>query len=506
MSNIDCAAPGATPARDWAELHRRSVENHVKAPVPARRGGHRLDGELSPSQAEAGMKPIRARTEDGFAIDFVTANQGRIAYLAEHRAWLVWEGHVWARDARGAVTELAREYARGVAERNELSPRGERAPVGAIRSLNSVRGVKAMLELAKADPRVATSVDQFDSVREELNTPGGVVDLRTGAVRPADPSELVMRSTTVEPDWGMETPLFDEFMAQTFAGSPARAEYAMDMLGLSLLAGQDSQTFVLNYGAPASGKSTLMKLVGMLLGSESSGYVTVCDHRMFEKSRNERHATEIARLAGARLVVSSEIAEGKQLDADKFKMLVSGDRLTARFMNKDEFEFDPKFTLWIMSNHKAKAPAAEAAFWRRIKVLEYPHSVPEHLRVSQLDEVLMETEGPGILARIIDRTRAYLEHGMWVPQEVVAETRAHRDLNDSFAGWLEDSATVGHGLFAEGAALLQSYVDWCRLNNCPAMERIALRKALLDAGFDDKRAGGARGYSGLSLRSKARSY
>ena len=62
-------------------------------------------------------------------------------------------------------------------------------------------------------------------------------------------------------------------------------------------------------------------------------------------------------------------------------MLVSGDRLTARFMRQDEFEFDPQFTLWIMSNHRAKAPAAEGAFWRRIKVLRYPHSVAEADRI-----------------------------------------------------------------------------------------------------------------------------
>jgi len=488
----------------WEELHRLATHGRVRPPEPARLVGHRLRTEPSASQTGAASEPLNRRTEDGFAVDFVTYCAGRIAYIAELGSWYAWDGHVWAKDANAAMaSELARDYVREVYQESAHLATADKVPAAMTRRLNSNAGVVSLLQLAQRDPRVAASVDQFDQEREELNTPEGVVDLRTGEVSAPDPSRLVMRSTTVAPDWDCPTTKFDRFMAETFAGQPELGEYALNMLGISLLAGQDTQTFVLNYGEPASGKSTLMKLAQMILGKGDGGYSITCDHRMFEKSNNERHATEIAKLAGARMVVTSEIAEGKQLDADKFKMLVSGDRLSARFMHKDEFEFDPVFTLWVMSNHRAKAPSNEGAFWRRVKVLRYPHSVDESNRIDKLEQAIYDDEAPGVLADLIDRTRAFLEDGLWVPAAVLEETRAHRVDNDTVGGWVEDEVRRSDEGFVGTTDLYRSYQAWCKLHSAPWVERSAFRKALIEEGFVAKDTASSRGFRGLTLGSTA---
>jgi putative DNA primase/helicase len=218
---------------------------------------------------------------------------------------------------------------------------------------------------------------------------------------------------------------------------------------------------------------------------------------MFEKSQNERHATEIAKLAGARMVVTSEIAQGKQLDADKFKMLVSGDRLSARFMHQDEFEFDPVFTLWVMSNHRAKAPATEGAFWRRIKVLRYPHSVAESDRIDKLEQAIYDDEGPGVLAKLIERAGRFLDQGLSIPKEVLDETRSHRVENDSMGGWIEDEVRTGDDAFTATTDLFRSYTAWCKLHGAPALERNPFRKALIELGYAPKDMAQARGFKGI---------
>ena len=65
--------------------------------------------------------------------------------------------------------------------------------------------------------------------------------------------------------------------------------------------------------------------------------------------KHERHPTEIADLAGARLVFSEEIEDGKHLDEALVKDLTGGSRKKARFMRCDNFEFEQTFTIFLSS-------------------------------------------------------------------------------------------------------------------------------------------------------------
>ena len=83
-------------------------------------------------------------------------------------------------------------------------------------------------------------------------------------------------------------------------------------------------------------------------------------------SNHERHPTEIADLQGARLVTAVESNVGRRWDEGKIKLLTGGDKLKARFMKQDFFEFDPTFKLLVYSNHKPRIRMADEAMRRRL--------------------------------------------------------------------------------------------------------------------------------------------
>jgi putative DNA primase/helicase len=59
----------------------------------------------------------------------------------------------------------------------------------------------------------------------------------------------------------------------------------------------------------------------------------------FVVTRGDKHSTDLAMLAGARLVMTTEVDEGQILAQAKVNQLTGGDPITARFMHRDNFRF-----------------------------------------------------------------------------------------------------------------------------------------------------------------------
>ena len=66
----------------------------------------------------------------------------------------------------------------------------------------------------------------------------------------------------------------------------------------------------------------------------------------------------MASLRGARLVTAIETEEGRYWAESRIKALTGGDKIAARFMRQDFFEFTPQFKLFIAGNHKPRLRAS----------------------------------------------------------------------------------------------------------------------------------------------------
>src|SRR3954447_14127561 len=81
------------------------------------------------------------------------------------------------------------------------------------------------------------------------------------------------------------------------------------------------------------------------------------------------HPTERADLFGKRLVVAIETGEGTRINETLIKELTGSDKIRARRMREDPWEFDPTHKVLLGTNHKPAVQGTDHAIWRRLKML-----------------------------------------------------------------------------------------------------------------------------------------
>ncbi len=170
----------------------------------------------------------------------------------------MWTGARWRFDDTLLAFDLARAHL----------PRG-RAPNATRsktrRAIASAKTVAAVERLARADRRLAATVDQWDADPWLLNTPGGVVDLRTGELRPHAPDDYMTKITAVAP--GGDCPLLGSrsWIAIT-GGDDELSRYLQRMLGYALTGVTREQALFFATATGANGKSVLLRRVAGILG------------------------------------------------------------------------------------------------------------------------------------------------------------------------------------------------------------------------------------------------
>lgn len=461
------------------------------------------DGYLAALVDEAeqrGQSPAHqySLTDDGNALRLVDTHHTEIRYVPQRGQWLVWDGARWQWDSAGLVMEHAKALARDLPESSMPQVQHRR------RSLD-YRGARAAVAMASTDARVVVDIGRLDAQPYELNTPGGVIDLRTGLLRAPDPTSLHTRTTTVAPDFEAVPERFLRFLADTFAGDPALTVYVQRLLGLSLIGKVLEQLLPFAHGEGANGKTTLLGTVQRIVGLGGDGYAQAASADMLLASAHAGHPTELARLAGARIVVTSELEDGQRFAEAKVKQLTGRDAISARFMRQDAFDFTPTHSLWLLANHKPDVRAGGPAFWRRVRLLPFVHTVPVERRDPQLEDTLVEKEGPAILAWLAAGAADYLRAGSLAePESVRAATDAYQRDQDTVGRFVDERCAVGpahqQGMTVKVAVLRQAYEHWCRCEGEQPISAKALTLALKSRfHVESAREQDARWYSGIRL-------
>jgi phage/plasmid-associated DNA primase len=194
----------------------------------------------------------------------------------------------------------------------------------------------------------------------------------------------------------------------------------------------------------------------------------------FVVTQGERHPTDLAGLRGARLVTAIETERCRRWAESKINALTGGDRVSARFMRHDFFEYTPAFKLVIAGNHKPGLTGVNDAIRRRF------HLVPFTVTIAEPDKELPEKlrpERPGILAWMIEGCRSWLENGLNPPDPVKVATATYLAEEDSLAQWIDECCVTGRDQWGVGAQLWQSWKAWAE----SIKEQPGTRKAFADA-------------------------
>ena len=127
------------------------------------------------------------------------------------------------------------------------------------------------------------------------------------------------------------------------------------------------------HGPTATGKTRSSRRSAAVLGD----YAATADFETFLKRHGDAGIrNDVARLAGARLVISVEVDDGQALAEGLLKLLTGGDTVAARFLYRETFEFRPVFKLWLAANDRPRVNADDAAMWRRILQLPFVQRDP----------------------------------------------------------------------------------------------------------------------------------
>jgi len=311
--------------------------------------------------------------------------------------------------------------------------------------------------------------------------PDGTIDLRTGEKRDNDPSDYMTKTTVVAP--GGDCPLFMEFLDRITDGNNELQDFLQRIFGYSLTGSIQEHALFFFYGLGGNGKSVLVETVSGILGD----YTEVAPVETFTASKSERHPTELAKLRGARLVTAIETEEGRYWAEAKIKTLTGGDKITARFMRGNYFDFVPAFKLVIAGNHKPRIKTVDEAIRRRFNLVPFTVTIPPEERDLNLGEKL-KAEWPGILQWMIAGCMEWQKlGGLNAPQSVLDATAEYLEGEDAMAAWIDEECELDPRKADSSTTLYESWKAWADKAGEWSGSQKQFSQKMVERGFEKKK-------------------
>lgn len=441
------------------------------------------------AEKKASALPNDIVTEDSAALQFVEKHGDELCYCHSTRSWFRWNGVSWSKDETGMALQFARELARRLAEDQDERKRY---------ITNKTSFATGVERFAKIDPKIAVTIDHWDRDPWLLGTPGGTVDLRTGKLRDSRPDEGITKLTATAPgDGGCS--LWLQFLRETTNADATVIDFLQQWCGYCLTGVTREHALVFVYGPGGNGKSVFLNIVTAVLND----YATTAAMNTFSASNSDKHPTELAMLRGARLVTASETEEGKAWAESRIKQMTGGDRISARFMKQDFFEFTPQFKLMIVGNHKPMLKNVDDAARRRFLIVPFEHKPANPDR--ELEQKLL-AEAPAILQWIIEGCLDWQANGLSKPASVLAATAEYFSDQDLFAHWLAEECDCEPGnndKSETSGVLFKSWKEYAMAaGNSPGSQQ-SFKDQMIRHGLKFFRGRKAREFFGIRLLPKA---
>ena len=454
-----------------------------------------------PKPAEAAATKIEKYTDLGNARRFVARYRGAVLYCEAWGRWFLWDSMRWAEDERLEIMARAADLIRSLyAVAKKIKDEDERkAFLSHLIKSESHRSIHAMVTLAKSDRTVARHPDDFDNDQWLCAVKNGTLDLRTGQLRSHDQKDMITKLAPVVYDPSARCPNWLAFLDMIMLGRQSLADFLKRALGSSLTGITSDKAMFILYGPGGdNGKSTMVEVIEMLLGN----YARRTPVETFLKKREGSIPNDIARLRGARFVWAAENDRGVRLAESLIKEMTGGDRMAARFLHGEFFEFMPTFKIWFATNHKPTI-RGDAAIWRRLKLVPFDYTIPKDRQKKRHEVMAMfQSELPGILNWAIEGCLEWQRDGLGVPDEVINATREYESEQDTFSMFLEEKCVRVANARVLSLALYREYKTWAEEHGETAASHKTFASLMSERGFAKSKTMKGALYSGLGLRTE----
>ena len=418
-------------------------------------------------------------------------------YVIESASWIVWNGSRWVPDADGGMTRLfvsamqiTGKQAFGIQDRS----RSDALAKHALKSRDAAK-VQAGLQMLRSILGVSVSLNDLEADPWMIGTEDGVIDLRTGRPIAPDRAKLITKKVGTRYDESAACPTWERFLHTVTAGDDELIGFLQSAAGYTLTGSNTEQCLFFLPGSGQNGKGVFSETIKRLFGD----YGQVAPEFMFVNDRNQSATNHIARLAGCRLAIASELGEGTAFAESRIKSITGNDTITARFLHKEFFDFVPTHHFWISGNHKPTIQGSDHGIWRRMRLIPFTVRISEAKKDPHLIRKLAD-EMPGILNWALAGCLTWQREGLRTPRcvsQATEEYRSEEDIIGQFLGECIVEEPTGRVPISE---LYELFHRWSIKGGtkCPIRSK-DFGKRLEERGFQRLASNGGRYWTGLTL-------
>jgi putative DNA primase/helicase len=392
--------------------------------------------------------PVLPWDEFGLGDRLVNRKGSVVRWVESWQSWMLCLNGCWQRCSDASIEMLAQWMIRalyeeekefysdespedGVPSQREKFKAWWKAQRNRAKIVNTIR-------IARDHPSIRAVDTSFDDHAFLLGVANGVVDLTTGKLKPHNPDLMLTKQCPVSynprllDDPMAAAPLWQAFLDRVQPDLEMR-DYLQRITGYSITGSVEEQVMFLHRGNAANGKSTFHDAMSYVLGPYSQA--TPVETLMAKRSDGQV-PNDVARMIGKRYLLASEAKEGKKLDWPLLKQLIGGDRVAARYMRAEFFEFSMTGKIHLTANQLPPVPGNDAAVWRRLLRVEWDEFIPEEERDGTMPERL-RAEATAILAWAIQGAVRWRQRKIDPPQRIRDLMESYRQEEDQIAMFLD---------------------------------------------------------------------
>jgi len=448
-------------------------------------------------------KPLtrRARVNESLtdlenARRFAEAHGKDLRYVSKSHRWIVWDGKRWRPDDTGEVQRRAKATVRalyGVACGISDPDKRAKARKYALAAQHAGR-IAGMIELARSEPTIPVTPEALDTDPWLLNVENGTFDLRAGQLREHRREDLITKIAPVQYDPAAKCPTWEAFLRRVMADDAGLIRYMQKAVGYALTGDVREQCLFIAHGTGANGKTTTFTTVAAVIG----GYAAHTPTETLLVKRSDTIPNDVARLHGMRFVTAAEAECHRRLAEALVKQMTGGDKMAARFLHGEWFEFTPTFKLFLAVNHKPIVQGTDHAIWRRIRLIPFTVTIPESEQDKTLPEKL-RAESAGILRWAVEGCLLWQREGLEPPRAVTEATADYRDEMDTVGAFIDECCVRDPKAETPTPRLYDAYSLWCAANEEKAMSKADFGARLAEKEFTPGRTKTKRFWRGLAV-------
>lgn len=396
---------------------------------------------------------------------FTDSYKDVVRYSYTRKNWYFYNDKIWELDGAGKVKRLVDKVLVNMKKEPVFVPEDSdedamkqhlQKHIKTSRSSNSKTNM-----LKESQHLLPITPEEFDQDEHLLNVQNGYIDLKTGELNNHDRDKYFTKIASIEYTDKIDYPLWEQFLNQIFNNDKKLINYIQRAVGYSLSGSTVEQMMFILHGNGRNGKSVFLDIITEMLGNYTTN---IQPQSIMVKQQSNGASPDIAKLDGARLVTTTEPNDGMRFDEGLVKQLTGGDRVTARFLHENEFEYTPQFKLWMATNHKPIIRGTDDGIWRRMAIIPFTVQIPEH----QVDRNLtykLRGEMTAILNWAVEGYREWQRIGLAEPETVKMQRDTYRKEMNPIEVFLEECCVAEEGEREKSADVYRVYNAWAKENN-----------------------------------------